>query len=126
MKYPDTPDTSNMRKYDAFYLKQWRKNNPGKSREANRKYGDKLRVEFIEAYGGMCTCCGEKEPRFLTVEHTKGNGRAHRAEVGYGTSLLKHLKALGWPKDDYKLLCMNCNFANRYGRICPHQDKKGA
>lgn len=31
------------------------------------------------------------------------------------------LKRKGWPIGNYRVLCMNCNWARRYANICPHQ-----
>lgn len=80
-----------------------------------------LKAEFISAYGGVCICCGESSPEFLTVEHRLGNGRQHRKKIGNnGHSMWIYLKRHGWPKDEYTLLCWNCNMATRYGHPCPH------
>lgn len=92
-----------------------------------RKYVS--RSEMIAAYGGRCECCGEAEPEFLTLDHVGGGGAAHRRacrEAGKNPTLRirQELKAASWPKDKYRLLCMNCNFATARGKICPHQLKK--
>jgi hypothetical protein len=39
-------------------------------------------------------------------------------------TVLKDLKAKGWPKDYAGILCFNCNFATRTGIPCPHKTKK--
>jgi hypothetical protein len=83
--------------------------------------------ELIDAYDGVCACCGETETAFLTLDHIGGGGRKHRktyAGKNAALEIRKELKAQGWPKDKYRLLCMNCNFATRHGRTCPHQLKK--
>lgn len=81
----------------------------------------RLRIEVLTAYGKRCVCCGEKEPAFLTLEHTKGDGKAHRGKSGSYTAYVD-LKRRGWPKDGYTLLCMNCNWAKRFGESkCPHK-----
>ena len=97
------------------------------AREWYRKNGKRLRwqnkLEFIAAYGSCCICCGEREPRFLTAEHLRGNGAAHRRELGNmatGGKFYSVLKRLGWPKDEYSLLCFNCNAAKHLYGICPH------
>lgn len=75
-------------------------------------------------YGGRCSCCGERDPRLLTLEHKNGGGNEHRRRCG-GTStcVLKDVKRLGWPKDDFDILCFNCNLASSGGKICPHKIK---
>ena len=84
-----------------------------------RKRNKILRIEFINAYGGKCDCCGESYYEFLTLDHIYGGGGKHRKKIKY--NLLKVLKREGWPKDKYRLLCWNCNSAlGRYG-YCPHK-----
>lgn len=84
-------------------------------------------AEMIIAYGGRCACCGENEFAFLTLDHIGGGGAEHRASIKQGNKVLRirqQLKAEGWPKDKYRILCMNCNHATRYGKTCPHQLSK--
>jgi hypothetical protein len=80
-----------------------------------------LRSEMFDAYGHACTCCGEAHREFLTLEHLKGGGTKHRRAAGGTYQILLALKASGWPKDDYTVLCMNCNWAERWGDPCPHK-----
>lgn len=82
------------------------------------------RLEFINAYGGKCECCGESEHEFLTLEHKMKDGQAHRKQVSTTHRILGHLKKAGWPKDRYGILCCNCNFSTRFGKICPHTLRK--
>lgn len=79
--------------------------------------------EMVDAYGGKCACCGENELAFLSLDHIGGGGK-HRLSCGrknHVQEIRRQLKAAGWPKDKYRLLCMNCNFATSRGRTCPHQ-----
>ena len=39
---------------------------------------------MFQAYGDSCACCGEREPKFLGIDHTNGGGNTHRREVGRG------------------------------------------
>lgn len=90
----------------VLQTKQWRK---------------QLKAEMFEAYGNKCSCCGETEPRFLTLEHTRRDGAQHRKAVGGFFQVYTDLKRRGWPTDGYTLLCWNCNCATRYGEPCPHR-----
>ena len=93
-------------------------------RKGNKDYTRRLRDELLAAYGNKCACCGETEREFLTLDHVGGGGNIHRRTEGWkarGKSLFLRLKAQGFPKDKWQLLCMNCNFAVRNGAICPHQ-----
>lgn len=106
--------------------RQWRKDNPEKWRElmrqSNRRQRDRLRTEMFAAYGNSCSCCGESELLFLDLDHINNDGALDRQVNGCGVKLLGRLKKAGWPKDQYQLLCSNCNQGKqRNGGICPHQ-----
>ncbi|KKL61610.1 hypothetical protein LCGC14_2193580 [marine sediment metagenome] len=94
--------------------------------EARRKYYRKLRQDVLTAYGRICVCCGELHEEFLTMDHINGGGRKERKKYS-GGGFYASLRSRGFPKDDYRLLCMNCNLSfGRYG-YCPHkslQEKK--
>ena len=75
-----------------------------------------LRFEVIGAYGGKCVLCGEDRPEFLCIDHTNNNGKADRARHLFGGSLYAALKKVGYPKDDYRLLCFNCNMGRELTR----------
>jgi len=114
----------------------WKKDTQNRQESINKSHR-KIRVEIkretIEAYGGKCNCCGITEEAFLTIDHIDGRGKDHQKKViskktGIGvyrlsgTMLYKWLKKHGWPKDNYQLLCMNCNFAKSHNPGgCPHQ-----
>ena len=91
--------------------------------ESHQRMHRRNREEMLEAYGGKCACprCPETNPAFLTLEHINGDGAAHRKAVGRGHAYAD-LRRRGWPKEGYTLLCMNCNFATRGGKTCPHME----
>lgn len=96
---------------------------PRRGAEQARLSRRKLRLEFINEYGGKCNCCGEREEVFLTLEHKNRDGKQHRKEKGNNpASLLYDLRRRGWPKDNYELLCFNCNRAKWALGVCPHAD----
>ncbi len=90
--------------------------------ESNRLRLQSLIQEFITAYGGVCECCGEVEWTFLTVDHmTLGSRRPHKSR---GTlSMLYNLRRRGWPREEYKLHCFNCNLGRERlpNRTCAHK-----
>ena len=80
----------------------------------------KRKMEVIEAYGGSCVCCGETEPVFLTIDHIHNNGNILRKVET--TQIYAYLKRNGFPKDNYQLLCFNCNLGKHHnGGKCPHE-----
>lgn len=82
----------------------------------------KLKLQVFAAYGNKCVCCGETAEPFLTIDHEKRDGKEHRKVVG-AAGLYRWLKKNNFPKEGFRLLCMNCNFAIRFGDPCPHQTR---
>jgi hypothetical protein len=99
-------------------------------RKRSRDYVRALRLEVLDAYGGRrCSCCGETELSFLSIDHIAEDGAAHRRLLGYrdrsgsggGTRTLQWIKANGFPPG-FQVLCFNCNHGKHVnGGICPHQ-----
>ncbi len=85
---------------------------------ASKAAAARLRSEVIYAYGRLCECCGEEHLEFLTIDHKHGGGSKERKSGG--ASLYKRLKKLGFPKDKYRCLCMNCNWSLGKWGYCPH------
>jgi hypothetical protein len=83
------------------------------------------RQEVLDHMGGKCECCGETNPRFLTIDHINGGGAKHKRENKI-VKLYKWIKKNNYP-EGFRLLCYNCNCARSKQRnkgICPH--KQGA
>jgi hypothetical protein len=89
-----------------------------------------LKLEIITAYGEECACCGENQAEFLTIDHISGDGARHRKQIGSARkrassdTLYRWLKKNGFPKDNFQLLCFNCNCAKSSSGSCPHQQQK--
>jgi serine/threonine protein phosphatase PrpC len=76
----------------------------------------------IQHYGGKCACCGEKEPRFLTLDHINNNGSEHRRSINRGQFYPWVIKN-GFP-NDLQLLCWNCNLGKYHNNgVCPHKER---
>lgn len=121
-------------KFAVYYKRQYARNkqNPAKmiaERKRGREYWQQLRHEVIMAYGGyVCTCCGETEPMFLSIDHVNNDGAKHRRAIGEfksngkgaGSRTLKWLKDNGYPRG-FQVLCMNCNCGKQRNKgFCPH------
>jgi hypothetical protein len=79
------------------------------------------RVQVIEHYGGVCTCCGETNPAFLSVDHVNNDGAEHRL-VTNNTNICGWLVRNGFP-DGFTVLCYNCNLGRQHAGldyVCPH------
>jgi hypothetical protein len=123
---------------DNDYHKEWHKKNPGKfkkylsknkvQRNEKRKIdAQQLRLETIAAYGNICECCGEHRHELLTIDHIDGTGNIHRKQGGKkGIYFYAWLRKEGWPKDNYRLLCYNCNCCRGARGFCPHEKEREA
>lgn len=102
--------------------KEWASKNRQRSNARVNNWRAKLRSEVVAAYGGKCSCCGESHVEFLAIDHIHGGGRRHRqsTKTSTGTFYL-WLKRGGFPKEDFRLLCHNCNMAIGIYGYCPHQ-----
>ena len=84
------------------------------------KYWHQLKTDAYIAYGGMCKCCGEQEPMFLSIDHVDNTGATHRKIIGKGSQIYKWLRDNNYPTG-FQILCMNCNLGkSRNGGVCPH------
>ena len=105
----------------------WREKNREVLRErANRwlrQHRKEWKLEVIKKYGGKCDCCGIKDIEFLTIDHIKGNGKAERKKLNSTYAIYRKLHKNPINKNEYRILCMNCNFATRLGNICPHKKR---
>lgn len=82
----------------------------------------KLKLEFLNAFDWKCTCCGESDGRFLTLDHINNDGNKHRENYNE-QQIMYQAKKENWPKDKYTCLCFNCNCGrSANGGICPHKN----
>lgn len=104
------------------YRRQWHAKHRDADNERSRARHYRWRRELIEAYGGQCVCCGEKQLAFLAIDHSRRDGTEDRKRTGSGGSFVAAVRAAGYPQDrGYRVLCHNCNVATMHGRTCPHE-----
>lgn len=111
--------------------RKWQIENPEKTKRIQSKCNKKThlitKLEAIKRYGGCCACCGETAYQFLSLDHSLGDGKAHRLKIlgntrSAGSVFYFKLKALGWPDvPGLRVLCFNCHFAIDLWGGCPHQ-----
>jgi hypothetical protein len=120
--------------------RNWSRRNRAMATEKHRRYAqthksllahrakakrEKLRKECLHAYGHACACCGECQAEFLAIDHTNGDGAAHRREIGnQGGTIYGWLKSHGFPQDRFRCLCHNCNLARAFYGYCPHERER--
>ena len=97
--------------------------------DSTHKWRDKIRLEVLTAYGSKCQCpggCDVSESKFLSLDHINNDGHKHRRTLYSGKTMGDPLrvyldvKRRGFPKDEYRLLCHNCNQARAFYGECPH------
>jgi len=92
-----------------------------------KAYHWSLRKPLLDAWGHACECCGDTHHEFLTIDHIKNDGKAHRKALTGGTmELYRWLRDRGYPKDGFQLLCWNCNYAKYSQGVCPHEQERRA
>jgi hypothetical protein len=108
--------------YAKEYNKKWREAKGNEIlRAEKRAYRHAIRAEGLAAYGGKCSCCGEEIQNFLTIEHLVARDPNILKHKQRGHNEWLRLKRMGWPKDDYTILCFNCNSAKGIYGECPHK-----
>lgn len=99
--------------------KKWREKNRQVHLDYQKKYRRELHSKAIKLYGARCLCCGETIKEFLTLDHINGGGTNHRRTKGGLHTYREMIRENDHKK--YRVLCMNCNHATKYNKICPHK-----
>lgn len=106
------------------YHAQKHLNKKDKRNATSRRYYRNLRDQVLNRYGAMCSCCGESDKTFLTLDHVNNDGAEHRRKIGMGHIFYRWIIDHAFP-DTIKVLCYNCNSGRyRNGGICPHETSK--
>lgn len=113
-------DPERAKAFAAERERRWRANNPELMRQQALVRRRALKRQVLEAYGMRCTCCGESQYEFLSLDHINDDGNIHRREVGLGTGIYHWAKKHAFPPS-LQILCYNCNFAKGSHGYCPHQ-----
>ena len=85
-----------------------------------------MKKMVFDHYGWKCTCCGEENPVFLTMDHINNDGYKDKMVGGRkltGKDLYIKIMREGLP-NRFQTLCQNCNFGKKVRGICPHQNAK--
>lgn len=100
------------------YNREYQRKNREKSKLYQKEYLRSIRLKVIEHYGNECRCCGEKENKFLGIDHIE-NGKGNpvnRKESSYREAIRNN-----YP-DYLQVLCHNCNLAKGFYGKCPHNE----
>ena len=85
----------------------------------------RIKDQAYDHYGGyVCVCCGETEPKFLTIDHINNDGAEHRKRMRATPgprNIYSWLKKHNYP-EGFQILCMNCNWGKMLNKgVCPHK-----
>lgn len=97
-------EKSNLYQLNRYY------NNPKKVHEIVNKSRKKVRIDMIVEYGGKCVHCNINDFEVLDIDHISNDGANDRKNGLFGYNLYRYLKKNKWPKDNFQLLCKNCNW----------------
>ena len=123
-KYKDKINQKSKKRFKVWYPKNKDKvkiknklynmtNNEYRKKQA-KKYKENNKVKIFEAYGNKCNHCGDKNSYHLTIDHIMNDGSNHKNESGRrlkGHTMYLWLIKNKFPKDNFQLLCWNCNCA---------------
>lgn len=97
---------------------KWTEAQRSRANQIRKDSRSTVKEKFLKMYGSKCTCCGELDVRFLTIEHILG--QVGKKKQGSHRSYNHAIKE--YRPDLYEILCYNCNCAKfRNGGICPHR-----
>lgn len=107
--------------------KKWRDANRLKYRKMQNEYHSRRRLKILTHYSNgipKCACCGEREIKFLSIDHIDGGGLKQGREMGFGRGGLSNwIIKNNFPKG-FQILCHNCNFSKGHYGQCPHKLNK--
>lgn len=119
---------------NAYWGKNYRLNNVEKYKEMQKQshlkrreerlknmkdYLSKLKDHIYNLYGNKCDCCGETNREFFAIDHIHGGGTKERKRIGTRGVLTMAYRD-GFEKQNYRLLCHNCNMSLGFFGYCPH------
>lgn len=110
------------RKLRTINSKKWRLDDPDRSRLSVKLYQQKRKMKALEYYSGgtpECNCCGEKEQKFLSIDHIDNDGNRHRKSDPSAIAIYAWLKKHNYP-NGFQVLCFNCNLSKAFFGKCPH------
>lgn len=100
-----------IRKQKAENMRRYRMEDPEKYREQTKEHKRKIRERLLDMYGRQCAICGFSDVRALTLDHVNQNGNEERKQ--YGERGVYRRALTEYRPDEYRTLCMNCQFIER-------------
>lgn len=92
------------------------RSHPGYKSASMWKFRAELRPRLLALYGDKCAKCGESNLKVLQLNHIHGGGKKDRRKSGGKYYLYGAILSGNRNKEDYNLLCANCNILYEYER----------
>jgi hypothetical protein len=87
---------------------------PEASQQRDREKSARRREAILVLFGGKCVKCGyDADPRALQVDHINRSLIVRNACGRSGQSLYRRILDGTFPKEDFQLLCANCNWLKK-------------
>lgn len=124
----DWVDKNGGQAYQSKKNREWYEKNSELAKQKSMARHRVLRLKALEMYSDdgnpRCKCCGEKELKFLAIDHINGGGKQHLKEIR-ASNIYTWAKLNNYPPG-FQVLCHNCNLAKGFYGRCPHQDQKSS
>jgi hypothetical protein len=105
--------------------KQWRLDHPEQQKENIKRRTGEIKLIVLTHYSNgqpICACCGEKNIKFLTIDHINNDGAEHRKKIK-NYNICYWLKKNDYP-EGFGVRCYNCNCGKWHNNgICPHKEQ---
>ena len=100
-----------IREKKRLNMRKYRAERPDHYREQSRKAKAKLRNKVFDMYGRVCVRCGFDDIRALTLDHINNNGAEERKALGERGVYRRAVEK--YQPEEYRIICMNCQFISR-------------
>lgn len=123
---------SRCKKCASLASRQWSQDNKQYAYEKWVILKNNYLHQIHQGYGNKCSCCGETNPLFLTIDHVNNDGYKIRPRNKAGYHASTHFSGHYYKriiKENFpgylQLLCWNCNCGKARNKgICPHKNKQ--
>ena len=125
-----------LKQYQLEYRRRYRDKISEKRRKYRHENKEKIKLQKKESrirnlsknrvlsyYSGgnpICSCCGETELIFLTLDHVDERKKSGHSRELSGEKLYRWAEKNNFPQI-FKVLCFNCNYIKYLDGICLHK-----
>ncbi len=110
----------------------WRHKNLEKarvlSRASQKRALVRIKQRLFDFLGDRCARCGFRDKRALQVDHVNGYQGKRESHKRSGTYLYRQIILGNLPKEDFQILCANCNWIKKVENkeVSGYHQKRGS